>query len=112
MLNFCHKVLDLLATCQKYEMTSAQWVIRAKVKLGEFPVPKGAEAFSAYAIASRKGLIQEMEYAARQTMNYPVTFEILGEGLRLFEGWALRDLIDFRKRCGGNGYQKRRHAKR
>jgi len=27
-----------------------------------------------------------------------MTFEILGEGLRLFDGWALRDLANFRKR--------------
>ena len=107
MLNFFHKVLDLLATCQKYDMTSAQWYIRAKVKLGEFPVAKGAEAFSAYAIASSKGLILEMENAARDTMNHAMTFETLGEGLQLFEGSALRDLVERRKRYGGNGYQKR-----
>ncbi|KAF8476746.1 hypothetical protein DFH94DRAFT_105568 [Russula ochroleuca] len=28
-----------------------------------------------------------------------MTFEILGEGLRLFEGWALSALVSFRKRC-------------
>ena len=27
-----------------------------------------------------------------------MTFEILGEGLRLFEGWGLRDLANLRKR--------------
>ena len=104
MSDFCNKVLDLLATCQKYEMVSVQLSIRAKVKLGEFPVPTGVEAFSAYAIASSKGLIPEMEDAARQTLDYPVTFEILGEGLRLFEGSALRDLVDFHKSWGGNGH--------
>jgi hypothetical protein len=95
-------VLYLLAASQKYEMGSVQSSIRAKVKLGEFPVPKGVEAFSAYVIASGKGLIPEMESAARQTLDHPMTFEILGEGLRLFEGWALRDLVDFRRRCGDN----------
>ena len=69
---------------------------------GTFPAPKGAEAFPAYAIASSKGLIPEMENAARQTLDHPMTFEILGEGLRLFEGWALRDLANFRKRCRDN----------
>jgi hypothetical protein len=39
-----------------------------------------------------------MENAARQTLDYPMTFEILGEGLRLFDGWALRDLANFRRR--------------
>ncbi len=30
-----------------------------------------------------------MENAARQKLDHSMTFEILGEGLRLFEGWAL-----------------------
>ena len=60
-------------------MDSVQSSIRAKVKLGEFPAPKGAEAFSAYAIAWRKRLFLEMENAARQTLDLPMTFEILGE---------------------------------
>ena len=63
---------------------------------------KGVEAFSAYAIASRKGLIPEMECAAQQTLDHPMTFEVVGEGLRLFEGWALRDLVNFRRRCVDN----------
>jgi hypothetical protein len=100
--NLYYKVLYLLAACQKYEMASVQSFIRAEVSRGEFPAPKGAEAFSAYAIASGKGLIPEMENAARQTLDHPMTFEILGEGLRLFEGWALRDLANFRKRYRDN----------
>jgi hypothetical protein len=83
-------------------MASVQFTIRGKVNCGEFPAPKGAGAFVAYAIASSKGLIPEMENAARQTLDHPMTFEILGEGLRLFEGWALRDLASFRRRCRDN----------
>jgi hypothetical protein len=83
-------------------MTSVQSSIRAAVSHGAFPAPKGAEAFAAYAIASGKGLVPEMENAARQTLDHPMTFEILGEGLRLFEGWALRDLASFRGRCRDN----------
>jgi hypothetical protein len=83
-------------------MASVQSFVRAEVKRGEFPLPTGAEAFTAYTIASGKKLIPEMEYAARLTLDHPMTFEILGEGLRLFEGWALRDLADFRRRCWGN----------
>jgi hypothetical protein len=93
------KVLYLLAACQKYEMDSVQSFIRTKVKCGDFPAPKGTEAFAAYAIASGKGLIPEMEKAAHSTLDHPMTFETLGEGLRLFEGWALRDLANFRGRC-------------
>jgi hypothetical protein len=83
-------------------MTSVQSSIRTKVKLGEFPAPVGAEAFSAYAIAGSKGLTPESENAAHQTLDLPMTFEILGERLRLFDGWSLRDLANFRKRCRDN----------
>jgi hypothetical protein len=83
-------------------MASVQSLIRAEVSRGSFPGPKGAEAFRAYAIASAKGLIPEIENAACQTLEHPMTFEVLGEGLRLFEGWALCDLVDFRRRCGDN----------
>ena len=83
-------------------MASVQSFIRAEVNHGEFPSPTGAQAFAAYAIASGEKLIPEMEYAARLTLDYPMTFESLGDGLRLFEGWALRDLANFRKRCRDN----------
>jgi hypothetical protein len=102
MLNSHHQVLHLLAACQKYEMDSIQSLIRTKVKSDEFPGPKGAEAFAVYAIASSKGLISEMKNAACQTLDHPMTFEFLGEGLRLFEGWALQDLANFRKRYRDN----------
>ncbi|KAF8491504.1 hypothetical protein F5888DRAFT_1735928, partial [Russula emetica] len=100
--NSYDKVLYLLAACQKYEMDSVQSFIRTKVKCEEFPAPKGTEVFAAYAIASGKGLIPEMEKAARGTLRHPMTFETLGENLRLFEGWALRDLTNYRRRCFDN----------
>ena len=100
--NSYDKVLYLLAACQKYDMVQVQSFIRAEVNRGSFPVPVGTEAFRAYAIASSKGLIPETEDAARRTLDYPMTFESLGEGLRTFEGWALRDLAYFRKRCADN----------
>jgi hypothetical protein len=80
-------------------MVSVQAFIRAEVSRGASPKPKGANAFHAHAFACAKELIPEMEHTARLTLNHPMTFEVLGEGLRLFEGWALRDLVDFRKRC-------------
>ena len=83
-------------------MASVQSFIRDEVNCGVFPAPKDAEAFCAYAIASSTGLIPETENAARQTLDHPMTFEIIGEGLRLFEGWALRDLANFRRRCRDN----------
>jgi hypothetical protein len=93
------KVFALLAACQKYDMVSIQQDIRDKVKLGTFPTPVKAEAFSAYALASSMGLIPEMENAARLTLGQPMTFESLGEGLRSFKGQALRELV--RYRCKG-----------
>jgi hypothetical protein len=80
-------------------MASVQSSIRAEIGRGDFPAPSGADAFSAYAIASAKGLVPEMEYAARLTLDQPMTFENIGEVLREFEDWALRDLVNFRKRC-------------
>jgi hypothetical protein len=83
-------------------MASVQSSIRAKVERGEFPEPKGAETFLAYVIAGGNGLIPEMEIAARQTLDHPMSFEVLGEGLQLFGGSALRELANFRKRCRDN----------
>jgi hypothetical protein len=83
-------------------MVSVQSLIRAEVSRGEFPAPKGAEAFSAYVIASNRGLNPEMGDAARQTLEHPMTFDIFGEGLRWIKGRALRDLADLRKRYRDN----------
>jgi hypothetical protein len=83
-------------------MDSVQSFIRVEVSRGACPVPEGAEVFAAYAIASANKLIPEMRNAARRTLDHPMTFEILGEELRLFEGRALRDLVNFRKRCRDN----------
>ena len=83
-------------------MISVQSSIRAEVSRGAFLAPDGAEAFSAFAIAAEKGLIPEMENAAYLTLFEPMTFETLGEGLRLFQSCSLRDLVSFRKRYKDN----------
>ena len=83
-------------------MDAVQSSIRAEARRMDFPASKRAETFTAYAIASAKDLIPEMENAARSTLDHPMTFDNLGEGLRLFEGWALRNLADFRRRCHNN----------
>ena len=100
--NSYEKVLYLLAACQKYDMDQVQSIIRAEVNRGGSPSPVGTEAFRAYAIASAKRLSPEMENAARLTLDHPMTFETIGEGLRLFEGSALQDLARFRKRRRDN----------
>ena len=93
------KVFALLAACQKYGMASIQSYIRAEVVRGSFPAPIGTEAFHAYAIASNLWLIPEMDSAARLTLDYPMTFESLGEALQYFKGRVLCDLVRYRKRC-------------
>ena len=94
-----NKVLDLLIASQKYDMAAVQSSIRAEVGRKSYPLLTGAAVFHTYAIASNKGLIPEMENAARLTLDHPMTFESIGDELRLFNGWALRDLASFRKRC-------------
>ena len=96
------KVLYLLAACQKYDMVEVQSSIRAEVNRGSFPTPVGTEVFRAYAIASVNGLIPEMENAGRLTLDYPMTFETLGEVLQFLDGQVLHDLARFRKRRRDN----------
>lgn len=95
----CDKILALLAAAQKYEMYAVQSSIRALVARGPSPT---MEAFRAYAIASSSGLTPEMDIAARLTLDQPMTFEHLGDTLRLFEGPALRELFNFREQCRDN----------
>ena len=97
------RVLDLLAAAYKYDMEAVQSSIRAEVAAhGPSPTVDGAQAFREYAIASRNGLTPEMEKAARITLDQPMTFEHLEDELRWFEGWALRELVRFRKDCRDN----------
>ena len=96
----CHSdnILALLAAAAKYDMDAVQSSIRAEISRRGLLSPTGAEVFRMYAIAYSKGLIPEVATAARLTLGYPLTFEYLGDTLRSFEGWALRDLADFRQR--------------
>ncbi|KAH9166769.1 hypothetical protein EDB89DRAFT_1891104 [Lactarius sanguifluus] len=96
------RVLALLAAAQKYEMDAVQSSIRAEVARGPSPTLDGVLAFRAYAIASSSGLTPEMEMAARLTLDQPMTFEHLGDELRLCKGWALRKLSRFRTGCRDN----------
>lgn len=102
MPNSNNSVLSLLAAAEKYDMVSVQSSIRAEVSRKGLLSPTHTEAFRLYATACRKRLIPEMEAAARLTLDYPLTFISLGETLRSFEGWALRDLSNFRLRCMAN----------
>jgi hypothetical protein len=100
--NSYDKSLMLLAASQKYDSFGIQSRIRAEIQSRKFPTVTGAAAFRAYAIASCGGLSSEREASARLTLDFPMTFECLCDALPLFEGWALRDLIGFRKRSRDN----------
>jgi hypothetical protein len=93
------KALALLSALQKYDMIAVQSSVRAEMKSKNLLVLIGTAAFHAYGIASAKGLSPEVEAAARLTLDYPMTFESMGNQLSTFRGWALRDLARFRKRC-------------
>lgn len=96
---FYDRVLALLAATKKYEMEAVQSSIRAEIARRP---PLNMGAFSSYAIASSIGLLPEVDEAARLTLDQPMTFEHLGDVLRLFEGRALRDLASFREQCRDN----------
>ena len=94
-------ILALLSAAAKYDMEAVQTFIRAEVSRRGLLLPTGAdsaEVYRVYAVAYSKRLIPEVVAAARFTLGYPLTFESLGDSLRLFEGRALRDLADFRLR--------------
>jgi hypothetical protein len=96
-------ILALLAATDKYDMGAVQSSIRSEVSRKELLSPTdSSRVFHVYAVACSKRLIPEMEAAARLTLDYPMTFESVGEALRSFDGWALRSLADFRLRCVRN----------
>jgi hypothetical protein len=97
-----NKTLMVLAASQKYDMDGIQSRIRDSTQGKKLPMPTGAATFHAYAIASVGGLSPEKETLARLTLDFPMTFEYLCDELPFFEGWVLRDLIRFRKRCRDN----------
>jgi hypothetical protein len=93
-------ILALLAATDKYDMGAVQSSIRAEIDRRELLSPTDPiRAFRVYAVACSKRLIPEMETAARLTLDYPMTFESVGEALRSFDAWALRGLAEFRLRC-------------
>ena len=105
--NSYDKALKLLATAQKYDMAGIQFRILAEIQSTEFPPPTGTETFRSYAISSSGELSSERERSAREklarlTLDFPMTFEYLCGELPSFKGWALRDLVGFRKRCRDN----------
>jgi len=92
-------VVELLAACQKYDMAGIQSSIRTEIKSWGPVVLTGTVAYRAYAISSSAKLLPEMETSARHTLDFLMTLEYLSDELSLFEGWALRDLVRYRKRC-------------
>jgi hypothetical protein len=95
-------ILAMLAAAAKYDMDAVQIFIRAEVNRRALLSSNPPGVFRVYAVACSKGLIPEVATAARLTLGHPLTFESIGDDLRLFEGWALRDLADFRLRSIDN----------
>lgn len=93
------KALALLAASQKYDLEAVQLTIRAEIKSQNLHPSTAAAAFRAYGFASAQGLTPETESTARFTLDYPMTFESMGNELSTLGGWALRDLARFRRRC-------------
>lgn len=92
-------ILDLLAATEKYDMGAVQSSIRAEVSRKKLLSPTdSAGVYHTYAVACSKRLVPEMEAAAQLSLDHALTFESVGEALQLFDGWALRALIDFRLR--------------
>jgi hypothetical protein len=90
------KSFALLAALQKYEMTTVLSAVRSEIGR---QVPATESPFRAYAIASSKQLIPEMEIAARLTLDHPMTFKTIGDALPFFDCSSLQNLVHFRKRC-------------
>ncbi|KAH9986365.1 hypothetical protein BJV77DRAFT_1029196 [Russula vinacea] len=79
-------ILSLLSAAAKYDMDEAQSSIRAEASRRGLLSSTRAEIFRVYAVAYRKGLISEVATAARLTLGHSLTFESLGDALRLFDG--------------------------
>ena len=96
------RVLALLASAQKYDMSAVQSSIRAEVVRRKLLPSTGTQAFREFAIAFRNKLLPEMGTTAHLTLDYPLTFEALGDELPMFRGLALHELVKFRKTCRDN----------
>ena len=96
------KALELLTAAQKYDMAGIRSSIRTEIKSWGRIVLTGTVAYRAYAISSSARLFPETETSARHTLDFPMTLEYLSNDLPLFAGWALRDLVRYRKRCRDN----------
>jgi len=97
--NSYDKALELLATCQKYDMAGVQSSVRTEIKSRGPIVSTGTMAYRAYAISSNANLLPEMETSSRHTLDFPMTFDYLSDELTLFGDRALGNLIGYRKRC-------------
>ena len=75
------KIMELLATAQKYEMNSIMSQIRGAVALQDPPFLRLETAFHIYFLAQQYGLNQEAVQAARVTLRFPMTIESLGDKL-------------------------------
>ena len=75
------KIMELLATAQKYEMNSIMSQIRGAISLQDPPLLRLETAFHVYFLGQQYGLHQEAVQAARVTLRFPMTIEDLGDTL-------------------------------
>jgi hypothetical protein len=90
------EMMELLSVAQKYEMNSVLSHIRGSLSLQDPPFIRPQNAFLAYSLAQRYGLLKEATQAARLTLKFMLTFESLE--LRVIQGPYLHELWKYHKR--------------
>ncbi|KAI0263387.1 hypothetical protein BC834DRAFT_887066 [Gloeopeniophorella convolvens] len=92
-------VLSVLAAAQKYQMDSTLVLIRNLVRSGYLPGIPSNDVFTAYALAYRHRLADEVKSAALLSIGSTMTFQRLSSSLHAFDGPSLLSLSEFHTRC-------------
>ncbi|KAH9954190.1 hypothetical protein BC827DRAFT_72497 [Russula dissimulans] len=96
------EIMELLSTAQKYEMSSVLGHIRGQLALNDPPFIRPENAFHAYTLALKYGLLQEAAQAARATLRFTLTIEEQEENLDVMPGAHLHDLWKFHQGVQSN----------
>jgi len=94
--------MELLSIAQKYEMPSVLDHIRGKLALNDPPFIRPENAFHAYSLAQKYGLLQEAAQAARATLRFSLTIEDQEENLDVMPGAHLHELWKFHQDVQSN----------
>ena len=90
--------MELLSVAQKYEMKSVLDDIRSRVALQDPPLIHPENALHAYALGQTYGLCQEIAQAARITLKFSLTIEVLEDKLDVMSGSFLLELWKYHQR--------------